>query len=306
MPVPFGDDVSAADIGGGRLAILKCDMLVGRTDIPKGMSLRQAARKAVVMNVSDLASKGVQPRAVMASLGLPKSTTARDVDEIAKGLNEGAREYGAYVIGGDTNECDDVVVACYLFGLGRRGMIALRSGARPGDLVAVTGEFGNTLAGLKALSSEVKIPQSLKEALLRSVYEPKARLREGVSLARTRAVTASIDSSDGLAWSLYEIARASSVGIELDDLPVSSTAAAYARLTGLDAFDLALYGGEEFELVVSLKKNSARRALNAVKSLRVIGRVTRDAGTVTLSQEGKRVLVKPIGWEHLTSNTLRP
>lgn len=305
MPVPFGDDVSAVDVGGGRLAILKCDMLVGRTDVPIGMSLRQAARKAVVMNVSDLASKGVQPRAVMVSLGLPRLTTTRDVDEIAKGLDQAAREYGAYVIGGDTNECDDLVIGCYLFGFAKRGMIALRNGARPGDLVAVTGEFGNTLAGLRALSSEAEIPQPLKETLLTSVYEPKARLKEGVSLARTRALTASIDSSDGLAWSLYEIARASSVGIELDDLPVSSAAAAYARLSGLHPADLALYGGEEFELVVSLKKNLAKRALNAVNSLRVIGRVTRDTGTVTLSQEGKRVLVKPIGWEHLTSNTSR-
>ena len=306
MPVPFGDDVSGVDIGGGRLAILKCDMLVGRTDVPKGMSLRQAARKAVVMNVSDLASKGVQPRAVMVSLGVPRSTTTRDVDEIAKGLNEGAREYGAYVIGGDTNECDDLVIACYLFGIAKRGMVALRSGARPGDLVAVTGEFGNTLAGLKALSSEAEIPQSLRETLLGSVYEPKARLTEGIALARTRASTASMDSSDGLAWSLYEIARASSVGIELEELPISKAAVDYARLSGLDPVDLALYGGEEFELVVSLKKNAAKRTLNAVKSLHVIGRVTSEAGMVTLSREGKRTLVKPIGWEHLTSNASRP
>ena len=306
MPIPFGDDISGVDVGGGRLAVLKCDMLVGRTDVPKGMSLRQAARKAVVMNVSDLASKGVQPRAVMVSLGLPRSTTTRDVEEIANGLNDGAREYGAYVIGGDTNECDDLVIACYLFGTAKRGMIVRRSGARPGDLVAVTGEFGNTLAGLKALSSEAEIPRSLKETLLASVYEPKARLKEGIALARTRAVTASIDSSDGLAWSLHEIARASSVGIELDDLSVSRAAVDYARLSGLDSVDLALYGGEEFELVVSLRKNAARRALNAVKSLRVIGRVTRDKGTVTLSRDGKRTLVKPIGWEHLTSNHPRP
>jgi thiamine-monophosphate kinase len=303
MPIPFGDDVSGVDIGGGRLAILKCDMLVGRTDVPKGMSLRQAARKAVVMNVSDLASKGVQPRAVMVSLGLPRSTTTRDVEEIAKGLDEGAREYSAYVIGGDTNECDDLVVACYLFGTARRDRIVLRSEARPGDVVAVTGEFGKTLAGLKALSSEAEIPQPLKETLLTSVYEPKARLSEGLALARTRAVTASMDSSDGLAWSLHEIARASSVGMELDDLPVSKAAVAYANLSGLDPVDLALYGGEEFELVLSLKKNGARRALNAVKSLRVIGRVTRDAGTVTLSHEAKRTVVKPVGWEHLRSNT---
>jgi len=303
MPVPFGDDVSAVDIGDGRLAVLKCDMLVGRTDVPRGMTLRQAARKAVVMNVSDLASKGVQPRVSMVSLGLPRSSTSQDVGEIADGLNEGARQYGAYVIGGDTNECDDLVIGCYLFGLARRGEIMRRSGARPGDLVAVTGEFGNTIAGLKLLSSRLEIPVSLRDSLLASIYMPRARLKEGLALARTRAVTASMDSSDGLAWSLYEIARASSVGIEIEELPIASAAAEYARLSGSDPFDLALYGGEEFELVMSLRKNTCKRALKAVDSLRIIGRVTSNAGTVTLSQHGKRTLVKPVGWEHFTSDS---
>ena len=303
MPIPFGDDVSGMNIGGGRLAILKCDMLVGRTDVPKGMNLKQAARKAVVMNVSDLASKGVQPRAVMVSLGLPRSTTTRDVEEIAEGLDEGAQEYGAYVIGGDTNECDDLVIGCYLFGTAKRDLMVRRSGARPGDLVAATGEFGSSLAGLRALSSGAKIPSSLRTKLLRSVYEPKARLKEGIVLAGTRALTAAMDSSDGLAWSLHEIARASSVGMELDKLRISNEAVEYARLSSLDPVDLALYGGEEFELVVCLKKNSATRALNAVKSLHVIGRVTSDTGIVALSQHGRRTLVKQAGWEHLTSNT---
>ena len=302
MPVPFGDDVSAVDIGDGRLAVLKCDMLVGRTDVPRGMTLRQAARKAVVMNVSDLASKGVQPWAVMVSLGLPRSTTAQDVGEIADGLNEGARQYGGYVIGGDTNECDDLVIGCYLFGLARRGEILRRSGARPGDLVAVTGEFGNTIAGLKLLSSQMEVLPSLRNSLLASIYMPKARLKEGLALARTRAVTASMDSSDGLAWSLYEIARASSVGIEIEELPIARAAAEYARLSGSDPFDLALYGGEEFELVLSLRKNARKRALKAVDSLRIIGRITSNTGTVTLSRDGKRTLVRPIGWEHFTSD----
>jgi thiamine-monophosphate kinase len=303
MPIPFGDDVSGMDIGGGRLAILKCDMLVGRTDIPKGMTLKQAARKAVVMNVSDLASKGVQPRAVMVSLGLPRSTTIQDVEEIAGGLDDGAREYGAYVIGGDTGECDDLVIACYLFGIGKRDMIVRRSGARPGDLVAVTGEFGNTMAGLQMLKTERDIPLSLSGTLLASVYRPKARLKEGIALARAQALTASIDSSDGLAWSLYEIARASSVGIELDSVPVSKGALDYAQAAGVDPVHLALYGGEEFELVVSVKKKAVKNALTAAKSLRVIGQVTRNAGTVTLLKDGKRTPVEPRGWEHLTSNT---
>jgi thiamine-monophosphate kinase len=302
MPIPFGDDVSGVDIGDGRLAVLKCDMLVGRTDVPKGMTLRQAARKAVVMNVSDLASKGVQPRAIMVSLGLPRSTTTRDIEEIADGLNEGAREYGAYVIGGDTNECDDLVIGCCLFGTAKRSMIVGRDGARPGDLVAVTGEFGNTSAGLRAILSAAQIPPALRETLLASVYAPKARLKEGIALARTRAVTASIDSSDGLAWSLYEIARASSVDIEMNDLPISRAATDFARLSGTDPVDLALYGGEEYELVVSLKERASRRALTAVKSLHIVGQVKRGKGSVTLVRDGKAIPIEPRGWEHFRSS----
>ena len=301
MPIPFGDDISGADIGGGRLAVLKCDMLVGRTDVPKGMTLRQAARKAVVMNVSDLAAKGVKPRAAMVSLGLPKSTTTRDIYEIADGLDEGAREYGAYVVGGDTNECNDLVIACYLFGTAKRNMIVGRNGAKPGDLVAVTGEFGNTSAGLKVISSEANIPTSLRETLLASVYTPQARLKEGLALARTRAVTASTDSSDGLAWSLHEIARASSVGIRLDALPISKAAMDFGHTSRVNPVDLALYGGEEYELVVSLRRSASRAASRAVKSLRIIGEVTRDSGTVVLSRDGKEVRIEPRGWEHFRS-----
>jgi thiamine-monophosphate kinase len=303
MPIPFGDDVSGMDIGAGRLAILKCDMLVRRTDIPTGMSLRQGARKAVVMNVSDLASKGVQPRVVMVSLGLPRLTTTSDVEEIAKGLDEGAREYGAYVIGGDTNECDDVVIACYLFGIAKRTGVVQRSGARSGDLVAVTGEFGDTLAGLRALETEIEIPSILRETLLASVYNPRARLKEGIALARARALTASMDCSDGLAWSLHEISRASSVGIELDDVPISEAALEYSRIAGVDPLDLALYGGEEFELVVCLKKSAAEKALRLVRTLRVIGRVTRDTGTVRFLRAGRQIPIEPRGWEHLSSNS---
>jgi thiamine-monophosphate kinase len=306
MPIPFGEDISGMDLRGGALAILKCDMLVGRTDIPKGMTLKQAARKAVVMNVSDFACKGVQPRAIMVSLGLPRSITPQNVDEIARGLDEGAREYDTYVIGGDTSECDDLVIGCYLFGVAERNRIVRRSGAGPNDLIAVTGEFGKTSAALRFLSSDLKIPPSLKKVLLDSIYMPEARLTEGMALARARVTTASMDSSDGLAWSLYEIARASGVGLELEEVPIAQSAIDYARKAHLDPLDLALYGGEEYELVLSLKKNAYRKALRVAPSLRIVGRVTREKGKVTLARGGRRTLVKPVGWEHFKSNVPYP
>src|SRR3990170_6023286 len=133
LPVPFGDDVSAVNLNAERVAVLKTDMLVAATDVPVGMSFWQAARKAVVMNVSDFAAKGALPIAALVSLGLPGSLPREDVEAIASGLNAGAREYGAYVIGGDTNEASDVVIAVFLYGTAKRGKLMLRSGARVGD-----------------------------------------------------------------------------------------------------------------------------------------------------------------------------
>src|SRR3989304_7616103 len=167
----------------------------------------------------------------------------KDVEEIARGLNAGAREYGAYVIGGDTGEASDLVIAISLFGTAEQKTLMLRSGAKVGGVFAVTGFFGKTAAGLRLLQDGYAASQDLREVLVGSVCMPKARLREGLALRSSGAVTASIDSSDGLAWGLHEIARISGVGIMVDSVPVADEVRRFAEFNGLDALELALYGG---------------------------------------------------------------
>jgi thiamine-monophosphate kinase len=303
-PVPFGDDVSAVDIGDRRVAVLKTDMLVDKTDVPRGMSLWQAARKAVVMNVSDFAAKGVKPKAVLVSLGLPRNFMRKDVEELARGLNAGAQEHDAYVIGGDTNEASDVVVSVSLFGMAKRKALVLRSGAKVGDVVAVTGFFGKTAAGLRLLLDGYAASKELREVLLRSVCMPKARLSEGLALCGSGAVSASIDSSDGLAWSLHELARASRVGFVITSVPVADEVLRFAEFNGLDALELALYGGEEYELVVTVKPKRWADAETAVEAvggrLLPIGKVTRRK-QVLLNVDGETRAVEARGWEHFKS-----
>ena len=306
MPVPFGDDVSAVNVDGKRVAVLKTDMLVARTNVPAGMSFWQAARKAVVMNVSDFAAKGALPIAALVSLGLPGSLPREDVEAIASGLNAGAREYGAYVIGGDTNEASDVVIAVFLFGTAKRETLMLRGGARVGDIVAVSGFFGKSAAGLRVLLDGCKVSEKLREVLVSSVFMPHARLKEGLALASSSAVSASIDSSDGLAWSLHELARMSGVGFVLESVPVADEVRRFAEFNGLNALDLALYGGEEYELVVTVKPKLWAKAESAVESvggrLLPIGKVVRDK-RVILKLDGKKQLVEARGWEHFKSKT---
>jgi len=301
IPFPYGDDVSAVQIDDGTLAVLKTDMLVGKTDIPSGMSLKQAARKAVVMNVSDFAAKGVRPLIALASLGLPKDLNEKDVEEIGLGLNWGAREYGAYIVGGDTNESSDLIINCSLLGFCKKSTLVKRGGARPGDIVAVTGLFGKTPAGLKILQECLSVHRRIEKALLDAVLMPKARLWEGLALAESKVLTASIDSSDGLAWSLSELSDASGVGFIIDDVPLAHEAKEFAEAYGLNPLDLALYGGEEYELVVTVKPQDWKKAKEVAEGvgakLTKIGRAT-EGREILLKHDEEIKTVERKGWEH--------
>jgi thiamine-monophosphate kinase len=307
MPIPFGDDASAYDIGNGNLAVLKTDMLVGKTDVPKGMSLWQAARKAVVMNISDFAAKGVKPKTILVSLGLPRRLSEEDIVDIANGLNAGAREYNAYIIGGDTGEASDLVISISLFGTAKKSALMLRSGAKQGDLVAVTGSFGKSAAGLKILLNGFNATPEMHEALVDSALMPHARLKEGLILSQTKAITAAIDSSDGLAWSLHEIAKASKIGFLLDKLPIAEEAEKFARLNGLDPSELTLYGGEEYELVLTIKPSLWRKAEKAIEKtggkLLSIGKATAKRQLI-VKVDGKRNVIEPRGWEHFRNSNV--
>ncbi len=301
MPVPNWDDVNAISLGDGRAVVLKTDMLVWETDVPKGMTPYQAGRKAVVMNFSDLGSKGVQPLAFLAALGAPSTTPVDWVEDIARGFEAGAREYGGYMVGGDTNEACDIVISGMAYGLAEERRLVLRGTSKPGDVLATTGGFGNTTAGFKILLDGLDAPKSLRDRLVESIYMPRARVPAGIALAASGAATSSMDSSDGLAISLHDLQRSSGNGFRLTNVPLTKDAETFAELHRLDGAALALYGGEEYELVFTVKPDGvdeARKALcSAGADLLEIGVVTGDKRIVYV--EGG--VEKPIGkggWEH--------
>jgi thiamine-monophosphate kinase len=298
LPLGFDDDVAAFQISRRKLAVLKTDMLVGSTDVPPGMTIEQAARKAVVATVSDFAAKGVQPRALLASLGLVPPVRLRTVNEIASGLQKGAREYHCRIVGGDTSETDELLIDCIGFGFTESGRILRRDGAKPGDIVAVTGEFGRTSAGLRILLGKKQgLPRRFSK-LIYSVLHPSAKLETGLKLARTGVATSSIDSSDGLAWSLHEIAHLSRVNIDLERIPVAPEVRRFAEEQGLVAEELALFGGEEYELVVTIAKNRFAAVKGKIPSLIEIGKVKKGTGEVTAFVGGGKAKVEPHGYEH--------
>ncbi len=298
LPLGFDDDVAAFQMTPRSQLVLKTDMLVGSTDVPPRMTLGQAARKAVVATVSDFAAKGVQPRGLLVSLGLVPPVTRSIVNEIALGLEKGAREYHCRIIGGDTGETDDLVIDCVGFGFTETGKIFRRDGAKPGDIVAVTGDFGRTAAGLRILLGKRRRWPRRFSKLVRCVLHPSARLETGLKLAHTGFVNSSIDSSDGLAWSLHEIARLSNVDVLLETIPIAGDVEVFAKEERLSAEALALFGGEEYELIVTIQKNKFARVKRVVPSLFRIGVVEKGGGGLRVHYRDRMVSVEPRGYEH--------
>jgi thiamine-monophosphate kinase len=253
------------------------------------------------MNFSDLGAKGVQPQGFMASLGIPRDLEVEAVEEMARGFEAGAREYGGYVIGGDTNEASDIIISGVALGIAPKDKIIKREGAKPGDILATTGLFGLTAAAFKVLLEELEPPEGLRETLVESVYSPDARVQEGIALSESGAVTSSIDSSDGLAVSLYDLSRSSGVGFRVEALPIPSEVEAYAEHHGLDPGELALYGGEEYELVFTVEESrleDARKALASVGcEFLELGVATRETDIILLEEEADKPIEKR-GWEH--------
>ncbi|MDA4122737.1 MAG: thiamine-phosphate kinase [Thaumarchaeota archaeon] len=291
----IGDDVAVLR---GRRAgvVLKSDMLVGKTDVPPGMTWRQAGRKSVAACVSDFAAKGVSPEALMVSIGIPRSLSDADIRSLIKGFGDGMKEWGVRLVGGDTNEADDVVVDCVLVGFSDR--VVKRSGAKPGELIAVTGDFGRTSAGLKILLDGAKPDPKFRKSALASVYMPSPRLALGIKLAGR--LSSSMDSSDGLAVCLHTIARMSGVGMRIDRLPCDvPSMERFAETNGYSVEDLVLYGGEEYEIVATVEKAGIKGAQAIASSmgekLTVIGETTEPPSIVTM---GGRSL-RDEGWVHL-------
>ncbi len=294
----IGDDVADLPVGRGRL-IIKSDMLVARTDVPPRMTLREAARKSVAMCVSDFASKGVAPDSFLISLGLKPGITRDQVDELAHGFADASEEWGVMLVGGDTNEADDLIIDCTM--LGFSDGIVPRSGASPGQVVVTTGYFGYPPAGLKILLEKAKAVPGFKKVATQSVLRPTPNLAVGVGIAKF--LSSAMDSSDGLAISLHTLARSSGVGFSLTKIPVKEDVERFADSNGYSAVDLVLYGGEEYLIVGTMDRKKYQEAKKVAESaggdLIMIGETTATAGKIRIRTDGAEREIRKRGWVHL-------
>ncbi|MCP8322103.1 MAG: thiamine-phosphate kinase, partial [archaeon] len=166
-----------------------------------------------------------------------------------------------------------------------------------------SGFFGYSSSGLKIMLNGLKAEPEFRERVISAVVMPNPRLRLGVALAKNKIISSSIDSSDGLALSLYEIATHSKVGIEIYDLPTTDDVKNFAKMNDLNSNDLVLYGGEEYEIVATVPKDKLKKAQRLARRIgeRIIpiGKVTNDFPKVHLFLDGREIEIERKGWIHL-------
>jgi thiamine-monophosphate kinase len=322
----IGDDAAALQVGGNVLVLLTADALVQDVHFRLGTSgPADIGWKALAVNASDIAAMGGRPTHAMVSLMLPDELEAVWVDALYDGLLEMASTAGAAVVGGNLARAPLIIVDVALLGEVEPAHLVRRDGARPGDLVAVTGTLGRAAAGLVALPSgaerqDGRAPRRAPRAALAHVdpalvaravdaqRRPEPRLAAGAALAASGAVHAMIDLSDGLALDLWRICEASNVGVRLDArrLPIDPCVTAIARVADRDPFEMAVSGGEDYELLFAADAAEAGRLVDYLTvetgvPATIIGRIEPASAGCTIVADGRSRPLQPGGWTHFGS-----
>ncbi len=302
----LGDDAAAYRPRRGRLELVTCDALVenihwkSRWCGPRALGIRAAA-----VNLSDIAAMGGEPERGFLILALPRASTQAFAWEIAAGVASELRRFRARLAGGDTvASAGPVMVALALQGTVPGRQLLTRSGARPGDRILVTGFLGDAAAGRRVLDAPARAWPG-KKYLRGRFLRPQPRIRAARVLAQSGWVSAMLDLSDGLAGDLRRLAQASGVGARVEGgrLPISAPARVLAQRLRVPAEDLALRGGEDYELLFTaparrireLQSLLARRA--RIRATEVGEILPLAAGLCLRTADGRR-RPWPQGWEH--------
>ena len=304
-PIGLGHDVGAVPWGDEYL-VVTTDVVNQKTHVPAGASPTQIGWYAAAVNLSDIAAAGARPLGFVAALSMPADTDVEFLRGLAQGMDECTREFDIAVLGGDTKEAPSLSIAGTAFGRVPKGRILLRTGAKPGDVIVVTGDLGRAGHAAKMLEQ----PTVPRTDALNQLLRPYPRIAEGQLLSASRAATSCIDLSDGLGVSLSQLAAMThlSYQVEFDALPLYRGLAA---LPPAVAKDIALYYGGDYELLATVRPDGLQPLLERASStaprgprLTVIGKVAASGGNVLLTKTGKEPLLSK-GWEHFRSSASR-
>lgn len=300
----IGDDAAVLAVPAGHELVVAVDTLVDGVHFPHGTAPADIGWKALAVNLSDLAAMGASPAWALLALTLPSAphiaATVDLVDGLAEGFAQLAQAHRVALVGGDTTR-GPLCLSVSVHGFVPAGQALLRSGARVGDAVLVTGTLGDAAAGLRVLSSGADAQDEQRRALLRGrLNRPQPRVAAGLAL-RGRA-TACIDVSDGLLADLGHLCAASAVAAELEVASLPLSPALLGAFDDATAQQFALCGGDDYELCFSVpmarlgevQADLARLGCGATR----IGRIVEGEGVRVRDVNGGWLPLKQRGWDH--------
>ena len=315
----IGDDAAVITSPAGQWTVLTTDLLTEGVHFDlRTATMADIGFRAAAANLSDIAAMGATPQYVLVALAIPRTGTSRHVHQLYRGMMAACRPHHIGLIGGDTSASSGGwFLNLTLIGMVPPRKALFRSGARIGDLLYITGTIGDALAGLRLLNEppprvkhdplSAALSTRHRQFLIGRHLRPTARVTEGQWLSTHRFATSAIDISDGLSGDLRHICKESHVGAALDlsALPLSPACRAYAASRKLDPVDLALTGGEDYELLVTVpprqRPRLERTALERGFSLTCIGKIhPLRFGIQALSPHGRPHPLANRSYEHFT------
>jgi thiamine-monophosphate kinase len=301
----IGDDAAVLSPQGHKDWVLSCDaFLEGVHFLPNAHPPDSVGYKSLVRATSDLAAMGASPRYFLMTLALPTSRIGTWLDAFLAGLSRASRYLGMHLIGGDTTRYSIVAISITVLGEVSRRRALTRSGAKPGDLIYVTGKLGRAQLGLELMRRKGLAHRKELRALLLPHLYPRIHVKLGEWLARNRIATAMMDISDGLSTDLARLCSASGVGGQIDarllphvTIPVTLLHA--ARKLKLNPFPMALHGGDDYGLLFTVPPRRTKRLQLApdFSNLTCIGEITSGRKILLVNDDGSATPIEARGWD---------
>jgi len=305
----IGDDCAVIQISEDTNLLVTTDLLIERTHfLLDWQSAQTLGSKALSVNLSDIAACGGIPKEAFVSLAIPDRLGIEWLEDFYTGMAGVADRFGVSVIGGDTtHSLSDLVINVVVTGLVGTQEVLLRNGARPGDIVALTGPVGDSAAGLESLRKLTSVPSHLSSTLINAHLNPRPHIQEGRKLAQSHVCHAAIDISDGLSSDLGHVCKQSGLGAIIfeDKIPVSEPLEKFAQEMDVNPFDWALNGGEDYVLLAAIDKGNFRQLAKVAATdgwaLIEIGEFLSEPGMTLSKVSGEKISIIPRGWDHFRS-----
>lgn len=302
----IGDDCALIPCDSKFDLVITTDMLVEDIHFLRDLiSPFDLGCKSLAVNLSDIAAMGAVPSGSFLSLAIPDEITVEYLDKLMDGYYHLSKKHGIPLMGGDTTRSSDkLVLNISAIGKVARGKAKMRSAAKSGDIIAVTGQLGNSAAGLKVLIEN--LPQDENTPFLVDCHnKPTAHIDEGIWLGKQKGVNAMMDVSDGIASDLKHILKSSGKGAEinLDSLPLSEKLKQFCSDNNLDAIELATSGGEDYCLLITIEGSKYKSIFEAYIAqfgtpLYPIGKINDETNTVRWYNKGVAVSNLKDGFNH--------